>query len=83
MGEDLGTGLQPCATRTRYPVHRSCPWGPCGDGPERGLVGFLWGTPEPFVGSRSRPFRDSGFRFPGLTYPADLRILTGAGCRAD
>ena len=22
-GEDLGTGVQPCATRARYPVHRS------------------------------------------------------------
>jgi hypothetical protein len=40
-------------------------WG----GPERGLVGFLWGTSEPFVGSRSRPFRDSGFRFPGADVP--------------
>jgi hypothetical protein len=23
MGEDLGTGVQPSATRARYPVHRS------------------------------------------------------------
>jgi hypothetical protein len=22
-GEELGTGVQPCSTRTRYPVHRS------------------------------------------------------------
>ena len=25
----------------------SCPWGSRGDGPGRGLVGFLWGTPNP------------------------------------
>ena len=25
-----------------------------------GLVGFLWGTPEAFAGSRSRAFRDFG-----------------------
>src|SRR5690242_6980351 len=29
----------------------SCPWGSRGGGPERGLVGFLWGTPEAFAGS--------------------------------
>jgi len=35
------------------------------DGPEPGLVGFLWGTPEALAGSRRRLFRDSGLRLPG------------------
>lgn len=51
--------------------------------PERGLAGFLWGTPEAFFGSRSRSSGASGSGFRGLTYPADLRVLTGAVCRAD
>ena len=28
--------------------------------PRPGLVGFLWGIPEVFAGSRSRPFRPFG-----------------------
>jgi len=43
----------------------SCPWGSRGDGPGRGLVGFLWGTLKAFADSRRRPFRDSGLRFAG------------------
>ena len=31
----------------------SCPWDVCGGGPGGELVGFLWGTPEVFGGSRS------------------------------
>ena len=48
----------------------SCPWDICGGGPGRGLVGFLWGTPEVFGGSCSRAFRDLGLRLPG----ADSRL---------
>ena len=36
-----------------------------GGGPGRGLVGFLWGTPEAFAGSRSWPFSDFGLRLAG------------------
>jgi hypothetical protein len=36
-------------------------WG----GPGRGLVGFLWGMPEAFAGSRSWRFSDFGLRLAG------------------
>jgi hypothetical protein len=49
---DFSTGAGVC----RYVP--SCQWEPCGDGPERGLVGFLWGRPEAFGGSPSPSFRD-------------------------
>src|ERR1700747_552419 len=48
----------------------SCPWDTCGAGPGRGLVGFLWGTPEAFADSCSWAFRDVGPRLPG----ADPRL---------
>jgi hypothetical protein len=35
-----------------------CPWHVCGGGPGGGLVGFLWGMPETFGGSRNWSFTD-------------------------
>src|SRR5579863_6903546 len=35
-----------------------CPWDVCGGGPGGGLVGFLWGMPETFGGSRNWSFTD-------------------------
>ena len=51
----------------------SCPWEPCGDGPERGLVGFLWGRPEAFGGSPNLSFRD----FRPCLIEADSRLGPG------
>jgi hypothetical protein len=40
-------------------------WGSRGGGSGRGLVGFLWGTPDAFVGSCGRAFREFGSWLPG------------------
>jgi hypothetical protein len=52
----------------------SCPWGTCGGGLKRGLVGFLWGTPKASGGSRSRAFRDLGLRSVGCRSKAAVSM---------
>src|SRR5712664_3654457 len=52
-------------------------WEPCGDGPERGFVGFLWGRPEAFGGSPNLSFRD----FRPWLIEADSRLGPGGSQR--
>ena len=59
----------------------SCPWGSRGGGPGRGLVGFLWGTPEASAGSRSRPFRGFGSGLPGRFAARVTGSWQYLGCR--
>ena len=56
-----------------------CPSGPRGGGPGRGLVGFLWGHPEAFDGSRSHPIRGVRVWLPGHVH-CSARM---AGSRAE
>ena len=60
-GEDLGTGMQPCATRARYPVDRSRKIG--GEGSGTAQADAIHG---PRRGSDYRPDRDNPRRTPAL-----------------